>query len=107
MAEKFEISTEEFEQRLEEQKQQSEILKFSELETDSIYKITDADVIETKNGKACIITLHSDEKVWATSLLIKKLEKLQPPLLLRPKGKKKSENGREYYNFDLVKYNKK
>ena len=100
-AKTFEISTEEFDQLLEEQQ---EILKWEHLEVDAIYKITDTKTIETSNGEACIITLSGGEQVWAPSVLSKKLETQKPPLLVRPKGLTKSnKTGYSYYDLDLVK----
>ena len=101
-AQEFEISTEEFEQLCEEQ-QQAEILKWEDLEVNAIYMITDTKTIETSNGEACIIILSGGEQVWAPSVLTKKLQNQHPPLLVRPKGKRKSRTGFKYFDLDLVK----
>ena len=104
MAQKFEISPEEFDQLCEEQQPEfQEILKWEDLEVNAIYKITDTKNIETSNGESCIIILSGGEQVWAPSVLTKKLETQKPPLLVRPKGKRKSKNGYNYYDLDLVK----
>ncbi len=102
MAKEYEISIEEFDQLLEEQK--PDTLKWSDLKIDKIYRIEDAKTVNTVHGDRCIVTLSGGEKVWSPSALTRKLETMEPPLLVRPKGMAKSKKtGNEYYDFDLVK----
>ena len=108
MAAKSKISTEEFAtkeefyQLLDEQK--PDTFKWSELEEGEIYRIVDTKMVDTKNGESCIIILAGGEKIWSPSALTRRLETMEPPLLVMPKGMAKSKKtGREYYDFHLVK----
>ena len=111
-AQKSEISAEEFDQLVEEQ-QEPEILNFSDLEIGAVYQIEKTETIETSKGTATIIILSGDERVWATSILTNKLKdyknkNVKPPFLIKPKGERKSKKtGNYYYDFVLVKYEKK
>ena len=98
-AQKFEISPEELDQLCEEQK--PEIFEWEDLEVNEIYMITDVKKINTPNEEFTIIIFSGGEQIWAPSVLIKKLETQKPPLLVRPKGKRKSKTGLDYYDFDL------
>ncbi len=108
MATKSKISTEEFTTKeeffrlLDEQKPDTS--KWSDLEEGEVYRIVDTKMIETKNGESCIVVLAGGEKVWSPSVLTRKLETMEPPLLVMPLGMATSKKtGREYYDFHLVK----
>ena len=49
-------------------------IKWSELQENQIYTITNATHIQTRYGDACIITLNNGQQVWAPSSLIKRFK---------------------------------
>ena len=104
MAQKFEISPEEFDQLCEDQQPEfQETIRFRDLDKGAIYMIQDTKKVETNKGESTIMILSGGEEVWTTSVLARRLEDQELPLLIRPKGKRESKNGNIYYDFDLVK----
>ena len=93
--------------------EQSDIMKFRELEINVVYLIKEIEEITTSYGEATILTLKTEKggefKVWATSILAKDLKgaKKDQDLYITSTGKKKSEStGREYYDYKIVGINK-
>ena len=73
----------------------------------SSIKITFSLNYKAKIGKACVITLSDDRKVFACSTLYKRLESVDiisfHLAYVRPLGKTESKStGNMYWNFDLV-----
>ena len=107
MVKQSSVSKQEFEQLLEEQKGPS-ILKWSELEENGIYEITNFEIMETRVGKSGVITISDDARVWSCSTLTKRLENLdldfgESVALVRPTGKTESKTtGNMYNSFELV-----
>lgn len=102
------ISREEFELRLARQKGSNQnTLSWKELKEGGIYEITNFEFIDTKYGKACIITLNDGSRYFTPSTLYDRLKTVDPdkhlPCLLRPLAKKKSKtSGNFYWDYDLV-----
>ena len=102
------VSQQEFEKRLAEQKEsRRQIANWKDLAEGDIYEIVSFKFIETKYGKACVITLMDDRKVFAPSTLAARLKTLNRennlPALIKPKGKTNSKKtGNAYWDYDLV-----
>ena len=78
-----------------------------DLREGDIYEIVNFKFIDTKYGKACVITLMDDRKVFAPSTLAARLKTLDSennlPALIRPKDKTNSKKtGNAYWDYDLV-----
>ena len=92
--------------KLEDQKPHA--IKWSELQENQIYTITNATHIQTRYGDACIITLNNGQQLWAPSSLIKRFKQDKHTIFftcyVHPTGKERSKHNpaREYYSFDLV-----
>ena len=100
------ISTEQFEKQLEEQREVFNALKWRELEENKIFIIKAVEYHNTQFGTACILTLGDDQRVYAPSALASRLKQdVKPyPRYVRPTGKKQSKKNpaQTYYSFDLV-----
>jgi hypothetical protein len=100
------ITTEQFEKKLQEQKDSLNATKWRDLNKDQIYTITSADYFTTQYGEACVIELSDKQKVWAPSGLAKRLKqnKNKFPCFVRPTGLIQSHKNpaQSYYGFDLV-----
>ena len=104
------ITLEQFQQMLQKQQPNKDILKWRDLKEGTIYTIVNKKTIKTKNGDALVIILEDEAKVWACSSLAKRLEEdvvsmsKKFPCYVRSKGKVQSKQNKsfQYYGFDLV-----
>ena len=84
--------------------EEQEIQKWSELEEGVIYEIIRFDQVSTIHGPAVKVVLEDDEyqyTVWAPKRLGEML--LQDTYThVRPKGKRMSKSGNQYYDFDIA-----
>lgn len=101
------ITSEQFEKELQEQKEQSVINKWRDLKEGKIYIINSVEYVDTKYGEACILNLSDNTKVYAPSALTNRLKqdkKKSFPRYVRPTGRTESmkNRGHSYYSFDLV-----
>lgn len=94
---------EEFEELLKEQSQ-FDTKKWTDLEINNIYTITDYREINTDNGVSVILTLKDNGEVWSPAHLTKKIEGKEPPFYVRPLGLKPCKNNKKnkYHAYDLV-----
>ena len=102
-AQKHDITTEEFEELLKEQSEY-DTQKWSDLEINKIYTITNYRTIETSNGESVILTLKDNGEVWCPTHLATKIEGKEPPFYVRPLGLKPCKNNKKnkYHAYDLV-----
>ena len=101
------MTPETFEQMLQNQLPNKDILKWGDLEKETIYTVVGKETLKTVYGDALVITLEDETKVWACSSLNKRLEKDKNksfPCYVRPKGKIQSKQNKsyQYYGFDLM-----
>ena len=101
------MTPETFEQTLQNQRPNKDILKWRDLEKGPIYTVVGEETINTKNGDTLVIILEDDVKVWACSSLAKRLEEDKDksfPCYVRSNGKVQSKQNKsyQYYGFDLV-----
>lgn len=98
-----EITTEEFEQLLEEQSQY-ETQKWADLELNKIYTITDYKTVQTTDGESTVLTLLNNGEVWCPAHLAIKIKGKDPPFYVRPLGLKpcKANKKNKYHAYDLV-----
>ena len=101
------MTPETFEQMLQNQLPNKDILKWGDLEKETIYTVVGKETIKTKNSDALVIILEDDVKVWACSSLAKRLEEDKDksfPCYVRSNGKVQSKQNKsyQYYGFDLV-----
>ena len=101
------MTVSEFNQLVQEQKDNFDAIKWRELQVGQIYIITNAEYFFTQFGEACVITLRDDnQKVWAPSGLAKRLKQDQKsfPRYVRPNGlvQSKKNPSQTYHGFDLV-----
>ena len=100
----MDITTAQFDELLEEQNQNS-TKKWTDLEVNKIYTITDTKIVETEYGPSMVLTLLDNGEVWAPGHLKDKLEKsAKPPYYMRPLGLKPCKNNKKnrYHAYDLV-----
>lgn len=98
-----EISIDEFEQLLKEQSEY-DTKKWSDLENNKIYTITEYRTIDTNNGESMILTLKDNGEVWCPTHLATKIADKEPPFYVRPLGLKLCKNNKKnkYHAYDLV-----
>jgi hypothetical protein len=106
------ISIKDFESRVAAQKKnnQSEIMKWRDLEEGKLYEIVFVEYMKTKFGSACVIILSNGDRVFASSMLKKEIAKTLEtrewcfPCFVRPNGKIESKRnpGQYYFSFDMV-----
>ena len=97
------ISTDEFEQLFKEQNEY-DTKKWSDLEINKIYTITEYKTINTTNGESVILTLKNNDEVWCPAHLATRIEGKEPPFYVRPLGFKSCKNNKKnkYHAYDLV-----
>ena len=97
-----------FEQMLQYQLPNEDIVNWRDLEEKTIYTVLWVKKTrKTMNGDALVLTLGNGTKVWACSSLTKRLEKDKDksfPCYVRSTGKVQSKQNKscQYYGFDLV-----
>ena len=101
------MTPETFEQMLQNQLPNKDILKWGDLEKETIYTVVGKETLKTVYGDALVITLEDETKVWACSSLAKRLGKDKNksfPCYVRSKGmfESKLNKSHQYYGFDLV-----
>lgn len=98
-----EITTGKFEQLLKDQSRYN-TQKWSDLEINKIYTITNYKTITTSNGESVILTLKDNGEVWCPVHLAEKIEGKEPPFYVRPLGLKPCKNNKKnkYHAYDLV-----
>ena len=101
------MTPETFEQMLQNQLPNKDILKWGDLEKETIYTVVGKETLKTVYGDALVLTLEDETKVWACSSLAKRLGKDKNksfPCYVRSKGKVQSKQNKsyQYYGFDLV-----
>ena len=101
------MTPETFEQKLQDQQPNEDILKWRDLEEKTIHTVVGKKTRKTMYGNAFVLILEDETKVWACSSLNKRLEKDKDksfPCYVRPKGKIQSKlnKSHQYYGFDLV-----
>ena len=102
------ISTEQFNQQLQKQKDALNAIKWRELKDGQIYTIISIDLIDTQYGEACILNLSDGQRVFSPSALTKRLKQEMSvheyPRYVRPQGRVQSKRNpaQTYYAFDLV-----
>ena len=99
-----EITTAEFDRLLEEQIPQYS--KWSDLEINRIYTVTNTTMVNTEKGKSMVLSLLNNGEVWAPDHLKTRVieNNLSPPLCIRPRGLKpcKKNPSNKYHAYDLV-----
>ena len=99
-----EFTTEEFDKLLEEQVPMFN--KWTDLKIKKIYTITNTALVNTKKGKAMVLTLQNYGDVWAPDHLKTRIQKnkLNPPMYIRPWGLKpcRDNTANKYHAYDLV-----
>ena len=101
------MTPETFEQMLQNQRPNEDIVNWRDLEEKTIHTVVGKETLKTMNGDALVLTLEDDVKVWACSSLAKRLEKDKNksfPCYVRSTGKVQSKQNKsyQYYGFDLV-----
>ena len=101
------MTPETFEQMLQNQRPNEDIVSWSCLKEKTIYTVVSKETIKTKYGDVFVLTLEDETKVWACSSLTKRLEEDKDksfPCYVRSKGKVQSKQNKsyQYYGFDLV-----
>ena len=101
------MTPETFEQKLQDQQPNENILKWRDLEEKTIHTVVGKETLKTVYGDALVLTLEDETKVWACSSLAKRLVKDKNksfPCYVRSKGmfESKLNKSHQYYGFDLV-----
>ena len=103
-----EITTAQFEKLLKEQTPEQDTQKWTDLEINKIYTITNVKVVITQKGKSIILSLLNNGEVWAPDRLKNKILNSEnyynPPFYFRPLGLKPCQNNpkNKYHSYDLV-----
>ena len=100
-----EITTAEFDRLLEEQTPQYS--KWSDLEINKIYTVTNTTMVNTQKGESMVLSLLNNGEVWAPDHLKTRVieNNLSPPLYIRSRGLKpckKKNPSNKYHAYDLV-----
>ena len=101
-----EITTAQFDKLLKEQTPQYN--KWSDLEINKIYTVTNTKMIDTQKGKSMILSLLNNGDVWAPEHLKNKILNsdyyYNPPFYIRPLGLKPCKNKpvNKYHVYDMV-----
>ena len=99
-----EITTAEFNRLLEEQTPQYS--KWSDLEINKIYTVTNTTMVNTQKGESMVLSLLNNGEVWAPGHLKSRIAEnnLSPPLYIRPLGLKPCKNNpaNKFHTYDLV-----
>ena len=94
----------EFDRLLKEQT--PEYSKWTDLEINKIYTVTNTTMFNTKKGKTMVLSLYNHGEVWIPDHLKTRITKnnLSPPLYIRPLGLKpcKDNPANKYHAYDLV-----
>ena len=96
-------TTEEFEQMLNEQSYH-DTKKWTDLELNKIFIITDFRTVVTSNGESVILNILNEGEVWCPFHLADKIKNKPPPFYVRPLGLKPCKKNRKnkYHAYDLV-----
>ena len=94
----------EFDRLLKEQT--PEYSKWTDLEINKIYTVTNTTMVNTKKGETMVLSLYNHGEVWIPDHLKTRITKnnLSPPLYIRPLGLKpcKDNPANKYHAYDLV-----
>ena len=79
-------------------------LKWGDLKQGEIYEVNDVEILKTRYGQVCIITLKNGSRHFAPSSLCRTLEIVDPdgkrfPYFIRSLAKKRSKES--YWDFSL------
>lgn len=103
-----EITTAQFEKLLKEQTPEHDTKKWSDLEINKIYTVTNTKMVDTQIGKSMILTLLNNGDVWAPEHLKNRILNsdyyYNPPFYFRPLGLKPCKNKpmNKYHAYDMV-----
>ena len=86
--------------------QTPEYSKWTDLEINKIYTVTNTTMVNTKKGETMVLSLYNYGEVWAPDHLKTRITKnnLSPPLYIRPLGLKpcKDNPANTCHAYDLV-----
>ena len=94
-----EITTPQFDELLKEQTPEYNTKKWSDLEKNKIYTVTNTKMVDIQNGKSMILTLLNNGDVWAPEHLKHRIcngdTYINPPFYVRQLGLKPCKNNKK------------